>query len=77
MIRLVKTDDGILADPTGKMPGRGVYLHNRQTCWESGLNSAIARGLMTDLTEEDRIYLKTYLENEILDGDGKDDHKQK
>jgi len=29
------------------------------------------------ITEKDRIYLKTYLKNEILDGDGKEDHEQK
>jgi len=77
MIRLVKTGEGILVDPTGKMSGRGVYLHHRQTCWEAGLNGAVAKGLMTELTEKDRIYLKTYLKNEILDGDGKEDHEQK
>ena len=50
LIRLVKTENGITIDPTGKMAGRGVYLHAFQDCWKKGLKGSIAKGLKTDLS---------------------------
>ncbi len=37
LVRVVRTADGVLVDPTGKLAGRGAYLHDRRSCWESGL----------------------------------------
>ena len=35
LIRLVRVEDGIEVDPTGKKPGRGAYLHPNQGCWNA------------------------------------------
>ena len=69
MLRLVHTDEGIRVDTSGKLPGRGVYLHKDHDCWEKGLRGSIAKGLMTEITEEDKIYLKKYLENLVQNDD--------
>ncbi len=54
LVRIVRTADGVLVDPTGKLAGRGAYLHDRQSCWEAGLKGGLAHALKVDLTEADR-----------------------
>ncbi len=54
LVRIVRTADGVLVDPTGKLAGRGAYLHDRQSCWEAGLRGGLAHALKVDLTEADR-----------------------
>ena len=61
LIRLVKTPDGIVIDPSGKKSGRGVYLHRDPACWQKGIAGGIARSLKTQLTEKDRALLEDYL----------------
>ncbi len=34
LIRLVRTEQGVVVDPTGKQAGRGAYLHPERACWE-------------------------------------------
>lgn len=63
MTRLVRTTDGVQIDPTGKLAGRGAYLHDLHTCWEKGLKGALARALRTELTVEDQDRLKTFMES--------------
>jgi predicted RNA-binding protein YlxR (DUF448 family) len=53
LVRLVRTDQGVLLDPTGKQAGRGAYLHERRSCWEAALNGSLARALKTELTTAD------------------------
>ncbi|HEX6303639.1 MAG TPA: YlxR family protein [Anaerolineales bacterium] len=54
LIRIVRSPEGIQIDPTGKLPGRGAYLHDRRSCWERGLKGALAHALRTSLSELDR-----------------------
>ncbi len=61
LIRIVRTPEGLRVDPTGKVPGRGAYLHDRRECWESGLKGALAHALKVDLTDEDRKTLQAYM----------------
>jgi hypothetical protein len=61
LIRLVRTPHGVLVDPTGKLAGRGAYLHNKRSCWESGLKGALAHALKTTLTMEDRERLEAFM----------------
>jgi predicted RNA-binding protein YlxR (DUF448 family) len=61
MIRLVRTPDGVLVDPTGKLAGRGAYLHDRRECWELGLKGGLARALKVDLRAEDRDRLEAFM----------------
>jgi uncharacterized protein len=62
LIRIVRSLDGVQVDLTGKLAGRGAYLHNRHSCWEQGLKGALAHALKTGLTTEDRERLQAYLE---------------
>ena len=61
LIRIVQTQDGVRIDPTGKMAGRGAYLHNLFSCWERGLKGSVAQALKTELKEEDRKQLIIYM----------------
>ncbi|HZD55279.1 MAG TPA: YlxR family protein [Anaerolineales bacterium] len=61
LIRIVRTPEGVQIDPSGKMPGRGAYLHDRRSCWENGLKGALAHALRTPLTEEDRERLSEFM----------------
>jgi predicted RNA-binding protein YlxR (DUF448 family) len=49
MIRLVHSSEGIQIDPSGKLPGRGAYLHDRRSCWEKALKGSLARALRVEL----------------------------
>jgi uncharacterized protein len=61
MIRIVHSPQGVLIDPTGKMAGRGAYLHNQRSCWERGLKGALASALKIELTHEDRERLLVFV----------------
>jgi len=60
MIRIVRSSQGVVIDPTGKLSGRGAYLHELRTCWESGLKGALANALKTELTPEESERLMNY-----------------
>jgi len=61
MIRLVRTAGGVQVDPTGKLAGRGAYLHDRQECWERAMKGALAHALKTTLTVDDRARLEGFM----------------
>jgi predicted RNA-binding protein YlxR (DUF448 family) len=61
MVRVVRRPEGIQVDPSGKLAGRGAYLHNLRSCWERGLKGALAHALKTVLTTEDRDRLVAYM----------------
>ena len=61
LIRIVRTPEGVQIDPTGKLAGRGAYLHDRRSCWERGLKGALAHALKTELTEEDLESLSAFM----------------
>ena len=54
LIRIVRGPDGVRVDPTGKAAGRGAYLHDQRTCWQTGLRGPLARALKTELTPQAR-----------------------
>ena len=60
LIRIVRNPEGVQVDPTGKMAGRGAYLHNIRSCWEIGLKGTLAKSLKTELNEEERSRLKAF-----------------
>ena len=62
LIRIVRTSEGVQVDPTGKLAGRGAYLHDRRSCWDQGLKGALARALKTELAAGERERLQSYLE---------------
>lgn len=63
LTRIVRTGIGLQIDPTGKMPGRGAYIHNQRSCWQSALKGRLANALKTEISEKDRQILNDFLEN--------------
>jgi predicted RNA-binding protein YlxR (DUF448 family) len=61
MVRIVRTADGVQIDPTGKLSGRGAYLHDQRECWERGLKGALGHALKTSLTQDDRARLEEFM----------------
>src|SRR5215510_10786660 len=61
MVRIVRTAEGVRIDPTGKLAGRGAYLHDRRECWERGLKGALGHALKTSLTQDDRTRLEEFM----------------
>jgi len=67
MIRIVRTVAGVQIDLTGKLAGRGAYLHDRPECWERGLKGALSNALKTTLKSEDRAKLQDFMDTLPLD----------
>jgi predicted RNA-binding protein YlxR (DUF448 family) len=61
LIRIVRTEEGVKIDPTGKLAGRGAYLHDRRSCWQNGLQNALSNALKTELQATDLDYLETFM----------------
>lgn len=61
MVRIVRQPDGLQIDLTGKLAGRGAYLHDRRSCWERGLRGGLAHALRVVLTDEDRERLEAFM----------------
>ncbi len=61
MIRIVRAADGVKVDRSGKLAGRGAYLHDRRECWERAMKGALAHALKTTLTEDDRARLEEFM----------------
>jgi uncharacterized protein len=62
LVRLVRRPEGVQVDPTGKLAGRGAYLHNRRSCWGKGLKGLLAHALKTTLTTEDTQRLRQFMQ---------------
>lgn len=62
LVRLVRTaEGGVAIDPTGKAAGRGAYLHDRRSCWETALASrALDNALRMNLDEAERARLRAH-----------------
>ena len=71
LVRIVRTAEGVKVDPTGKLAGRGAYLHDRRSCWEAGLEGSLAHALKVDLTAADRETLEAFMNTlaEAVPGD--------
>ena len=61
LIRIVRTGEGVQIDPTGKLAGRGSYLHDRHECWQRGLKGALQHALKVELTKEDVTNLENFM----------------
>lgn len=48
-------------DLTGKLPGRGAYIHGKRTCWERALKGPVENALKVEITETDRQRLSDYM----------------
>jgi predicted RNA-binding protein YlxR (DUF448 family) len=61
LMRIVRTARGVQLDPSGKIDGRGSYVHNKRSCWERALKGSLAHALKTELSEQDYRVLREYL----------------
>lgn len=62
LIRIVRKEDGVVVDLTGKQAGRGAYVHPSRECIQTVLNSnRLNQALRTSITAEDRNRLQTFL----------------
>jgi len=63
LMRIVKSNDGVAYDSTGKLNGRGVYVCKKRECFYLAKKKrAISRGLDAVLTEEQLMGLLGELE---------------
>jgi len=64
LVRVVRDINGVQVDPTGKLSGRGAYLHPTRTCWESALATrSLQRALRTGITPDETAQLRAYAES--------------
>ena len=63
LIRVVRASDAVRIDPSGKLAGRGAYLHDRKSCWEKALKGSLSVALKVELTSEDKEHLADFLQN--------------
>lgn len=61
MVRIVRTAEGVRIDPTGKLAGRGAYLHDCRECWERGLKGALAHALKATISADERAKLEDFM----------------
>ncbi len=61
LVRVVRTPQGVQVDPTGKLAGRGAYLHDRRLCWENGLKGSLAHALKVEFSPADRLRLEAFM----------------
>jgi len=64
LTRIVRTAEGVVVDPHGKLNGRGAYLHENRSCWEKGLDGRLAHALKTKLSAEEIAHLTAYIEEQ-------------
>jgi predicted RNA-binding protein YlxR (DUF448 family) len=61
LIRIVRTANGIVADPTGKLDGRGAYVCGQSACWDEALGKGrLEHSLKAKLTAKDADALRAY-----------------
>ena len=51
-----------MIDHSGKLPGRGAYLHDQKSCWVKALKGSLAHALRTTIQEQDLAALITFME---------------
>ncbi len=62
LVRVVRSVAGsITVDPTGKAPGRGVYICKAKSCWDNALRKGnIDRALRAEPSPQERGELSRY-----------------
>lgn len=62
LIRIVRTAEGVVVDPTGKLAGRGAYLHQSRSCWEKVVETRrLDQALRTKISPADRQALTEFM----------------
>jgi uncharacterized protein len=67
LVRLVRADEGVALDLTGRAPGRGAYVHRDPVCVELAMGKgALARALRTSLAPDELGRLRNAIETGAL-----------
>jgi len=61
LIRIVRCPDEVRVDLSGKMAGRGAYLHDSQVCWDRALKGSLAQALKTSFTDKEIEELRKFM----------------
>jgi predicted RNA-binding protein YlxR (DUF448 family) len=61
LIRIVRSSQGVQIDLTGKLAGRGAYLHDRRSCWERGLKGSLVAALKVEISAVDKDELAIFM----------------
>ena len=75
LIRLVRTGEEVCIDLSGKLPGRGAYLHDRKSCWSNGLKGRLEKALRTTILEQNKAVLQSFMET-LDDSDSEETSEQ-
>lgn len=71
LVRIVRSEQGIQIDKSGKVNGRGAYVCATRSCWENeALADRLSVALKTHLTEADRARLAAHTAHMPEDGEG-------
>ncbi|NLB70689.1 MAG: YlxR family protein [Chloroflexi bacterium] len=62
LIRIVRSPEGVKIDLSGKLPGRGAYLHDQKSCWLKGLKGPLAKALRVAIPEQDQAMLHEFIQ---------------
>ena len=67
MFRVVRTSAGVELDPSGTAPGRGAYVHRRDSCVSAATSDGVlARALRTGLAQDELGRLSEQMETGAL-----------
>ena len=72
LTRVVRGSDGVVIDLSGKLTGRGAYLHDQKSCWVKALKGSLANALRTTIQEQDLAALRTFMET-LPEGEASDE----
>ena len=62
LVRIVRTTDGVMVDPSGKLAGRGAYVHPSRSCWaQMAEGRRLDQALRTRLSPQDRQRIADYM----------------
>jgi uncharacterized protein len=66
LLRVVRSPDGVVPDPSGRAPGRGAYVHRDRDCVrEATRRGAFAQALRVNLSTDDLATLRREIEKEM------------
>jgi uncharacterized protein len=66
LLRIARTPDGVRADPLGRAPGRGAYVHRDAACVAAAVRKgALARALRTGLDQEELARLRNDIQEAL------------
>ncbi len=63
LIRVVRSPNGVIIDPSGKAKGRGAYVHDRRACWIRALEGNLARALKCEISGDERHMLEAFVQS--------------